>query len=335
MGERIYLLPEKGKFYKANLHSHTTCSDGKLTPEEAKKAYQARGYSVMAFTDHRVYFWHRELCDENFVALAACEMDLNDFYRIPGDYSRVKTYHINLYDSCPEKFAEEKEVLSMPPHRYGDVYALNEYVDEMKALGFFACYNHPYWSLQNYEDYKNLKGFWGMEIYNHSCEIDGLYGYTPQSYDEMLRLGNHMYCVAGDDNHNGVPFTDPLNDSFGGFTMIKAEKLTYEAVTEALLSGHFYSSMGPELKELYIEDGELVIKTSPVEKIYVVTEGRRCHKKIANQGESLTEARFSLTGNEGYIRVDIRDGRGLHANSNAYFLHGIRPGMERYDMERH
>ena len=31
------LLPASGKFYKANLHCHTTLSDGKLTPAEVKK----------------------------------------------------------------------------------------------------------------------------------------------------------------------------------------------------------------------------------------------------------------------------------------------------------
>ncbi len=63
-----------------------------------------------------------------------------------------------------------------------------------------------------------------MEIYNYGCEHDGLYGYNPQSYDEMLRLGNRLFCVSTDDNHNSYPFGDPLCDSFGGFTMIKAEK---------------------------------------------------------------------------------------------------------------
>ena len=29
-----YLLPENGQFYKANLHCHSTVSDGHLTPEE-------------------------------------------------------------------------------------------------------------------------------------------------------------------------------------------------------------------------------------------------------------------------------------------------------------
>ena len=28
-----YLLPPGGQFYKANLHCHTTCSDGNLSPE--------------------------------------------------------------------------------------------------------------------------------------------------------------------------------------------------------------------------------------------------------------------------------------------------------------
>ena len=36
---RKYLLPNTGKFYKANLHCHTTVSDGKSTPEEVKECY--------------------------------------------------------------------------------------------------------------------------------------------------------------------------------------------------------------------------------------------------------------------------------------------------------
>ena len=33
-----HLLPETGRFYKANLHRHTTVSDGEGTPEEVNKA---------------------------------------------------------------------------------------------------------------------------------------------------------------------------------------------------------------------------------------------------------------------------------------------------------
>ena len=119
-----------------------------------------------------------------------------------------------------------------------------------------------------------------MEIYNHGCEHDGLYGYNPQSYDEMLRLNNKMYCVSTDDNHNHEPFDSPLCDSFGGFTMIKAPSLTYNNIIKSLLDGNFYSSMGPLIEEMYIENDTLYVKTSPVEKIFVITKGRHCHKSL-------------------------------------------------------
>lgn len=37
---------------KGCLHTHTTCSDGKLTPQEVADAYEERGYDFVAFTDH-------------------------------------------------------------------------------------------------------------------------------------------------------------------------------------------------------------------------------------------------------------------------------------------
>ena len=239
MSERIYLLPKEGNVYKANLHCHTVHSDGHLTPEEVKAAYLEQGYQIVAVTDHRHYQWHENLCDEKFLALAAMEVDINEHFKRPGDFSRVKTYHINLYDAMPKQFTQEKQADLQPERRYNDTDYINEYIRKMKEYGFFACYNHPYWSLQNYDDYKNLRGFWGMEIYNYGCEHDGLYGFNPQSYDEMLRQGNRLFCVAADDNHNARPFGDPLCDSFGGFVMVKAEELTYDAVIKALLHGDF------------------------------------------------------------------------------------------------
>ena len=46
------------------------------------------------------------------------------------------------------------------------------------------------------------------------------------AYDEILRSGKRIYCISTDDNHNRGD--EPAHDSFGGFTMIKAEKLEYE-----------------------------------------------------------------------------------------------------------
>ena len=47
--------------FKANLHSHSNLSDGRLTPESMAEAYQARGYSVLAITDHEAPYDHSRL----------------------------------------------------------------------------------------------------------------------------------------------------------------------------------------------------------------------------------------------------------------------------------
>ena len=41
----------RGNWYKANLHTHTTVSDGALSPAERVEQYREAGYSVLAITD--------------------------------------------------------------------------------------------------------------------------------------------------------------------------------------------------------------------------------------------------------------------------------------------
>lgn len=314
-----YLLPEEGQFYKANLHCHSVISDGDLTPEQLKEAYRKQGYSVVAFTDHNRYRWHRELDDPEFLSLAAMEVNIDQFPRSGQDWPNLKVYHLNFYDKYPERRQSAEEV-PLVERRYSDLEYINGYIDRMNQLGFLGCYNHPYWSLQTHEDYEGLRGLWAMEIYNHGCEHDGMYGFNPQVYDEMLRTGQRLCALATDDNHNWQPFGDPFCDSFGGFVMIKAPRLEYGAIMEALEQKNFYFSMGPQIHEAYIRDGKLVVKTSPVEKIFVIQQGRDCYKKAAPIGETITEAEFDLTGREGYIRVQIRDSRGVYAGTNCFWM---------------
>lgn len=308
------LLPESG-LYKANLHCHTTLSDGKHTPQEIKELYKSESYSIIAYTDHRRYAWHKELDDGDFLALAALEADLTES---GGDWPRLRTYHLNLFDTNPH---EGREGLDLLPHcDYRDIAGINEYIARMNQLGFLVCYNHPYWSLQDVTDYGGLRGLFAMEVYNHGCEREGMYGFHQQSYDEMLRGGQRLFALATDDNHNAFPRDSAEYDSFGGFVYIAAESLTYEHVISALRRGDFYWSTGPKLLGVRIEDGVLHIKCSPVERIFVVQEGRNYYRRQVNPGETITEAQFPLSGKEGWFRVEVRDARGMAAGSNAYFM---------------
>ena len=314
--ERKELLPSGKKVYKANLHCHTVLSDGKKTPEEIKRDYQAHGYSVVAFTDHSKYANHAELNDSGFLALAGMEVQIDEKPENTGGTPHVRTYHFNIYDREPSVSKQ----WPLPKCEYGEKEKINAYLQACVQNGGLVCYNHPYWSMQTSGEYSRLEGCFAMEIYNHGCQAEGLYGYNPQAYSEMLRAGHRIFCVAADDNHNWLPDGDPLGDSYGGFVMLHADALCYPAVIKALENGEFYSSMGPEIHALYLEAGELYVQCSPVEKIYVITRGCFCHKKAAAPGETVTEAVFRLTGNEEYIWLDCVDAQGRHAVSNAYFL---------------
>ncbi len=41
-----------GRFYRGNLHTHSTLSDGLLEPAEVCRRYKAEGYDFIALTDH-------------------------------------------------------------------------------------------------------------------------------------------------------------------------------------------------------------------------------------------------------------------------------------------
>ena len=291
--------------YKANMHCHTTVSDGKHTPEQIKEMYKARGYSIVAFTDHRNLVDRSFLNDNDFLAISGVEVNTNVMNE---SWVNTKTYHLNLYATKPD--------LPQPPQMndvdYHDINAVNKYIKDRVDEGFLVCYNHPYWSLQTYEEYKDLRNCFAMEIYNHGCELEGYYGYNPQVFDEMLRTGNNIYCLSVDDNHN-----DWIDDSFGGFININSGSLEYGAIITALKNGDFYASQGPEIYEITRDGNKIHVKCSEVSVIHLYTDGRKCYFK---KGENITEAEFEISGNERYVRVMCRDENKLDANSNAFWI---------------
>jgi hypothetical protein len=188
-----------------------------------------------------------------------------------------------------------------------------------RAGGFFVTYNHPAWSLEDYSDYMGFDGMHAMEIYNGSCISSGYDDINDHEYDDILRSGKRIFAIGADDNHNSHPEDSRRFDSCVAATVIKAPKLEYEAVTNALLEGNFYATLGPEIKELYFEDGKVHIKTSPADRIIMTTGIRRRGIVYREKGKSLTSASFALTPACKYVRITVIDKTGKRADTNAYF----------------
>ena len=325
-----FLLPENGNFYKANLHCHSTISDGKWSPEKIKEEYMAHGYSIIAYTDHDLMVPHRDLDDDKFLALTGYEMEVTEATDIP--WGAKRTCHMCLIAIDPDakqvcwhrsKYVSAKTLEYLPLANIDDTKPdferkyTHECISEMMKAGrdggFFVTYNHPTWSLEDYSNYIGYNNMNAMEMVNYGCVVVGYDDYNPRVYDDMLRSGKRIYCISTDDNHNG------REDSFGGFTMIKADKLEYHTVTKALVDGNFYCSEKPLIDELYFEDGVMTIKTSPARAIVFSTGIRRTSIVEAKEGETVCQGSFKVEPEFGYVRVTVIDREGYHANTNAYF----------------
>lgn len=334
-----HLLPQKGNWYKANLHVHTTVSDGEMTPEEIKRLYSEKGYSIVAFTDHEVMVPHTELSDDDFLAITSTEISTNQ--RVDCDFCFTKTYHMNIYSpdenkSCFNSFDQSKmwlnhsysfitdEQRSMEMNRKYSVECMNEIIKNANDEGCLVSYNHPVWSLQDYSDYIDLKGLWGIELYNTGCARNGYFD-TPQPLDDLLRNGENVFPLATDDAHL-------LRDCFGGFLMVRAENLKYDTVFRALKKGDFYASTGPQIHEISIDEGIVKILTSPVKFIGLSTENRHLFAK-RDEENLLTEVTFDIgwhldmlkqeANENSYIRVTLVDEKGNTAYSRAYLAREV------------
>ncbi len=333
-----YLISNSGTFYKTNLHCHTTFSDGKLTPEEVKEHYKSLGYSAVAFTDHDLMVCHNHLTDDNFVALNGFEVEYWEKDRAVKSFAFTHQCHINFIALDPDndiqpfwhrtkyiignnhlrhlgKFDENEPDFE----RWYEKHTISRMMREGQKKGFFVTYNHPYWSREDYSLYSTYEGMNALEIMNGAISV-GFEDYAIRPYDDLLRQGKRILAIAGDDNHNRHPLNSPYSDSGVCWTMIKAEKLTYKALTDALLKGDLYSSEGPEIYELYVEDNKVTIKCSEAQSINIVRAGRKNAIVTMQDGKPVTEATFDLHSDcYGYFRITVTDLKGKKAFTNAYF----------------
>ena len=327
------------------MHCHTTVSDGHFSPEEIKQVYKKMGYSIVAYSDHELIRDHSELSDEGFLAITSSEFSIDDnkpSFDMPGglrsdnEWCARKVIHIGVYSKDPHNVfhpatdntlfdmwwrAQGRDIGEIACDEYHREYtpeSINEIIKRLNDNGFLVSLNHPNWSLNDMNDYLNIKGLWSLEILNYATEKETGAEYCPYIYDHMVRAGNHgLFCIMGDDNHNP---SGSLEQSFGGSTFIGASSLDYCAVMKALESGSFYCASGknpPRINSLYIEDGMIKIDCTPATDVIVTGLGRNyCHQPT--EGNEITHAEFKLEPKDVMFRITVRDKFGNNAHTHFY-----------------
>lgn len=292
-----YLLPQ-GNYYKANLHTHSNISDGVMSVEEMKALYKAKGYQILAMTDHNLTIPHNDLTEPDFLMITGVEADM------PLANAR-KTCHLCMLskvpnstwipfrdpDKLPHMAEYEKQCQSEELPQVYSPENINRIIAKANEKGFLVTYNHPAWSLEYYEDYSKYEGLWGMEYFNSGCDAGGHEEDNGWVFREFINMGKPLLPIMADDAHgvvgkrNGYPYAPKA------FTMVGADKLEYGAVMDALAKGDLYSSNGPLIHSLTYEGGTLRVTCSPAARISLIKH-RRPYRMA--WGDGITEAEFPM-----------------------------------------
>ena len=288
-----------GRFFKGNLHTHSTESDGDHGPAEVVDFYHRAGYDFLAISDHFVQRYDYPVTDtralrrDDFTTLIGAELHT-------GKTLIGEIWHV-LAIGLPTDFAatgDDEDIVSLT-RRAADA-------------GAFIGLVHPEWYGLTPDDANIIESAHAVEVYNHGSHVENDRGYGWALCDILLNQGRRLTGFAADDAHHVT------HDAFGGWVQVWAESLDPELILESLKAGRYYSSQGPEINDIRIEDDEIVVSCSPA--AVISAQGKGARAKFV-KGEGLTEGRIPLKRfNEGHIRITVLDAHGRHAWSNPFWL---------------
>ncbi len=288
-----------GRFYKGNLHTHSNRSDGRLEPGEVCRRYRERGYDFLCLSDHFLENYEFPVVDtrafrtDGFTTLIGAEL------HAPATHLG-ELWHI-LAVGLPLDF-ERTGVDEDGP-------ALAR---RAAAAGAFVGIAHPQWYGLDASDEHALDAAHAVEIYNHTCEMLSARPDGVALFDQLLTEGRRLTGFASDDAHFHA------NDAFGGWVRVKAESLDPEALLQALKTGRYYASQGPEILSVEREGDVLRVAASPARSIVLAGPGSKSRQV---HGDGIVDAAFDLASFAGsWCRLVVTDMDGKRAWTQPAYL---------------
>ena len=303
-----------GRFWRGNLHTHSTRSDGHLEPAETVDWYRSNGYDFVALTDHFVKRFGHPITDTR-------SMRRDGFTTVIGaELHAPRTQVGNLWHlvaaGLPLDFAPPA------PGETGPALAARA-----AASGAYVIVAHPAYYGLTAADIDTIGAAHALEIFNGASELAYQMGDSSHILDVMISRGRRIDACATDDAHFPPEFPE-FPDHGLGWVEVRAEENDPDALVEALRAGHFYASEGPKLLDVSIDGDEVVVVSSPVMKVIVSGAGERYECRY---GVDLAETRVPLAmfHNEGfqvdpvlgaYFRITVVDAQGKRAWTNPIWL---------------
>ena len=270
----------KGEFYKGNLHTHTKNSPcGHYELEDIVKMYTSykMEYDFLAITDHY------ELTD-----LSNYE-DREDILLIKGvEHKRHKhqTLGINISEYDDDLDDDNNH---------------NELFKKVISQGGINIICHPHMGEEDYWTYEKLielNGYTGIEVFNNNVRMDCKgRAVATDIWDKLLSNGKKVFGFANDDMHI-------FSRVGGAYNMVLSEEKSVESIINAFRRGSFYASFGMKVKNISFKNGVISLENGddrvPYVKFkFIGKDGVVLKEETGNKGS------YKISGNEGYIRVEV------------------------------
>lgn len=290
---------EAGRFYRGNLHCHSSRSDGDPTPERVCAFYREAGYDFISLTDHFMDRFGYPVVDttpyrtENFTTLIGAELHADGL-------ENGEIWHV-LANGLPLDFAP-----------LGKSETAAELAQRALDAGAFVSIVHPGWYGLTLNDTLKMPRVHAVEAYNSICDWETGRGDGNYLIDQLLDRGHNTGILATDDAHRYRV------EACRGWVMVKAEENTPTALLNALKNGAYYASQGPAIHHVEIDGDSLNIETSPIASAWLVGKAAR---STMITSENFTRACLPLQKFEGnWARLIIADSQGRRAWSNPLWL---------------
>jgi hypothetical protein len=298
---RCTAFTDPGRFWRGNLHTHSTRSDGKLGPEQVCDLYRSARYDFLALTDHFLENYGYPLTDTRpfrtpeFTTLIGAELHT-------GFTEFGQRWHI-LAVGLPFDFQP------YPPDETGP-----EVAARALEAGAYVVAVHPSWYGLTEQDILSLGPIHAVEIYNATSDDHSDRADSSAIFDSLLMRGHRYTACATDDMHGNPARADALR----GWVWVKSEANEPDSLLDALKRGAYYSSTGPQIHDISIQNDTVTVHCSPAERVFLTGHGSLA---ASVYGNGMTRAELSLSGfRSPYFRVVVRDRSGGRAWSNPVWM---------------
>ncbi len=298
----------EARWYKGNIHTHTTESDGDADPEFVVNWFMEHGYDFLVLSDHN----HRTILEHEVeggpLMIPGEEVSANiEMGQIP----------IHLNGIGISRVVE-------PIHGDDVVTTIQANVDAIHEADGIAQLNHPnyQWAF-DHTHVSQVRGAELIEVYN-GVPFTNLYGApgkpsTEEIWDGVLSAGRVIFGTATDDSHHYYDFHPGMSNPGRGWVVVRARERTVDAIVDGLATGEFYSSTGIVLTELEQSDESISLEIEE-EKDFIFTTTFSGKDGIVLSEETGPRPSYAIKGDEGYVRATVRSSSGGKAWTQPVFV---------------